>query len=558
VQHFTTYNYKLTIKESIEIKLESPNIATLLKTGAKGTWTMVYDEGFEVKIDGHVYFALFAYDPKTPQSLGSSKARDYTSHCDQTMIGWYHARDNTNWGCFQAQKSGLAPWSAAHFHWNKENPLDADAVVAPVNFLETETKIGDKIFPMLETHAQVFEADHAFIRAHNEDAASTWEATVPSILVGKTEEELDEMEGKPRFDKSGFLELEAEQTNSGLTGVLGGQTRGTGSHHFTKADEELLKKYKLPKTVDYRSYVQSRSQGRCGSCYAFAMTFALEARIAIKSKGKLTPKLSPQAMLSCSPTNQGCKGGFPYLLAKHISEVGTVPESCHPYTLKSQCAKTCKDQDVYMGDVNYGYIGGYYGASDEILMMKELHKNGPFVVALQMPRKLRYYKSGVFSDSPKPPQHQYADGWQHTNHAVTIVGYGVCAKTGLKYWDVLNTWGTRWGDYGHFKIARGTNQAAIETMPVQVKIIGKRSPTQSKRESHQQQLAPLFFEEATRTSVLQRATSTSFNAQSLLNKVKASVKVDATNKHKAGPGFWTDGDFADELEDEYNEDDDDA
>jgi len=49
---------------------------------------------------------------------------------------------------------------------------------------------------------------------------------------------------------------------------------------------------------------------------------ALEARIKIKSKGLLTPKLSVMGSLACSYFNQGCNGGYPYLIAKQAHDIG--------------------------------------------------------------------------------------------------------------------------------------------------------------------------------------------------------------------------------------------
>jgi hypothetical protein len=40
----------------------------------------------------------------------------------------------------------------------------------------------------------------------------------------------------------------------------------------------------------------------------------------------------------------------------------------------------------------------------------------------------------------------FEEGWEHTNHAVILVGYGVDQRSGLKYWLIQNTWGDRWGD----------------------------------------------------------------------------------------------------------------
>ncbi len=54
LQHFTNYNYRLRAERQVEVKLSEPNVATIVGTGQTGTWTMLYDEGFEVKVNGEV------------------------------------------------------------------------------------------------------------------------------------------------------------------------------------------------------------------------------------------------------------------------------------------------------------------------------------------------------------------------------------------------------------------------------------------------------------------------------------------------------------------------
>merc|ERR1719498_748921 len=72
---------------------------------------MIYDEGFEVAVDGQTFFAFskfeFINDPV--------KGHTNISHCDQTEVGWYHNEDRSQWGCYVARKasagwdSGAAP-----------------------------------------------------------------------------------------------------------------------------------------------------------------------------------------------------------------------------------------------------------------------------------------------------------------------------------------------------------------------------------------------------------------------------------------------------------------
>jgi len=88
-------------------------------------------------------------------------------------------------------------------------------------------------------------------------------------------------------------------------------------------------------------------------------------------------------------------------------------------------------------------------------------------VAFQAPSALFYYTSGVFT-GPKPKsdgeEHNGLHKWEQTNHAVVAVGWGVEKDTGTKYWLIKNTWGPNWGEHGYFRIRRGTDECAIESM----------------------------------------------------------------------------------------------
>ncbi len=88
-------------------------------------------------------------------------------------------------------------------------------------------------------------------------------------------------------------------------------------------------------------------QGGCGSCYAVATTDAATMRYRIK-RGRDDPAalqtvFSPQNVLGCSRTNQGCDGGYPFLVGRHGAELGFVPQSCQEYTGDGACRRECLD-----------------------------------------------------------------------------------------------------------------------------------------------------------------------------------------------------------------------
>ena len=45
-----------------------------------------------------------------------------------------------------------------------------------------------------------------------------------------------------------------------------------------------------------------------------------------------------------------------------------------------------------------------------------------------------------------------------------VVGYG--SLNGTKYWRVKNSWGRHFGETGYFRVGRGTDEIAIESMAV--------------------------------------------------------------------------------------------
>jgi len=222
----------------------------------------------------------------------------------------------------------------------------------------------------------------------------------------------------------------------------------------------------LPAHVDWRDQgVVSgvKDQGRCGSCWTFSTTGALEAHHAITYGGWRTSELAEQQMLDCAFDfeNNGCNGGLPSHAFEYIHFAGGISrEFSYPYRAESSGDNTrCRfDPSVNKSAIGAKTIHSFnVTEGDEESIKRIVATVGPVSVAFQVVDDFRLYKRGIYSSQ------NCKQGPDDVNHAVLIVGYGQAPETGKPYWIVKNSWGTQWGEEGYFRIERGRNMCGIAT-----------------------------------------------------------------------------------------------
>ncbi|XP_047735534.1 dipeptidyl peptidase 1-like [Hyalella azteca] len=233
----------------------------------------------------------------------------------------------------------------------------------------------------------------------------------------------------------------------------------------------------LPTSFDWRdvdgvNYVTPvRDQASCGSCYIFASAAMLESRLRIKTNFSRSDILSTQDVVSCSRISEGCAGGFPYLIAgRYAQDQGFVAEECNPYLGEdtATCGTDVSCGRTYVSD--YKYLGGYYGGCTEEEMLENLLTEGPLAVGFEVTADFYLYSEGIYVHGVGNVKADF-DPFIVVNHAVLVVGYGVDEASGMKYWIVKNSWGQDWGEQGYFRIRRGTNEVGIESLCVSATVI---------------------------------------------------------------------------------------
>jgi len=85
---------------TLQVTLRDPASASDSE-GRTGSWTMIYDEAFEVKLGDQVFLAFSSFEWVDDGENG----RRNVSHCDATQVGWYRNEARTEWGCYVARKA---------------------------------------------------------------------------------------------------------------------------------------------------------------------------------------------------------------------------------------------------------------------------------------------------------------------------------------------------------------------------------------------------------------------------------------------------------------------
>nr|QOV03081.1 cathepsin L10 [Dysdercus peruvianus] len=232
-------------------------------------------------------------------------------------------------------------------------------------------------------------------------------------------------------------------------------TRATNNRRMMGSTFIAPEHVTLPESVDWRQQglvTPVKNQGRCGSCWAFSSTGALEGQHYRKTKQLIS--LSEQNLMDCSQEygNNGCEGGlmdqaFEYVKDNH----GIDTEKSYPY---EGLDNRCRFKRRSIGAVDTGFVDIAEG--DEEALKKAVATVGPISIAIDASQQsFQFYNQGVY--------YEPLCSSEQLDHGVLLVGYGT-DDDGQDYWLVKNSWGTGWGEKGYIRMARNRdNNCGIAT-----------------------------------------------------------------------------------------------
>merc|ERR1712048_656334 len=211
--------------------------------------------------------------------------------------------------------------------------------------------------------------------------------------------------------------------------------------------------------------------------------------LANKDKMKEPVPLSVEQVVECDAHDYACYGGYPKGAYQYVHEHGGLAsEADYPYLPggKTICLanqtynQTCGDGmcddppltnscDVKCSDSKHKSVARIAAwkalPTDEDQIADFLVQNGPVSVGINAKGGffgeffpwLQFYKHGVAN-----PRGCNKSTYASIDHGVLLVGYGEDA--GNKYWTIKNSWGSKWGEQGYFRLQRGEGTCAINLM----------------------------------------------------------------------------------------------
>ncbi|MEB3335612.1 MAG: C1 family peptidase [Cyanobacteriota bacterium] len=185
-----------------------------------------------------------------------------------------------------------------------------------------------------------------------------------------------------------------------------------------------------------------KDQGSCGSCVAFGSVATVEGTYRRQlNNPTFAVDLSEAHLFYCIARAQGrnCSNGW--WCDKGLDAFktdGVVDEACYPYVAGDQnCSNRCADWQNRLTR-----ISGWRTLTSVSDMKEWIATKGPLSCAFSVYNDFYSYRSGVY---------RHVSGAFAGGHCVSCIGYNDAGR----YWICKNSWGSKWGEKGFFRIGYG-------------------------------------------------------------------------------------------------------
>jgi len=198
----------------------------------------------------------------------------------------------------------------------------------------------------------------------------------------------------------------------------------------------------LPVFFDWRNedgITPVKSQGECGSCWAFAATAEMESFVKIYYGMEMN--LSEQQVVSCNPYGANCSGGWTGAAYYVFLAYGGINEHCMVYQAEDPPEVPC-DQ---VNHIPYVWLTGWHSVSNNVEQIKTALLDGPVSSLVDASANFEDYSGGCYNDPASS-----------SNHVILIVGWDDRLCDGAGGWIIKNSWGTDWGMSGYGYVQYGT------------------------------------------------------------------------------------------------------
>jgi C1A family cysteine protease len=198
----------------------------------------------------------------------------------------------------------------------------------------------------------------------------------------------------------------------------------------------------IPQSWDSREHggsVPIYNQGSCGSCWAFGTTTTMMINYQIAS-GQTAPQLSPQAIVSCDNTNNGCGGGN--FAGTYCEKYGLPTLSDYPYTGTDSRCNSQAQKKTALKPNSFVYLGAPSRSPTEDEVNAAIFQYGAVAVSAGADNSWEAVgKAGILTQC----------NGTATNHEITAVAYDSVAKSIT----IQNSWGSGFGANGYMTLPWG-------------------------------------------------------------------------------------------------------